>query len=181
MNVGKGIISRWNMKNGVWMVLILFLLAGCGYRMEGGRGSFAPGVRTVFVDVFTNNTSEANADTIFRTAFNDQVIQNGHFKLAPGPGEADAIFRGTILSLQSSTLAYQTTNLSAENRMTVIMQISFEDRASGRVLWADGAYTATGDYRVTSVGATEATRRDALVKLANDSAERAYRLMMSDF
>lgn len=181
MNVGKGNISGWNMRNGVMMVLTALLLTGCGYHLAGGRGTFAPGVRTVFVDVFTNNTSEANADSIFRTAFNNQVVQNGHFKLALSPGEADAIFRGTILSLQFSSLAYQTTNLSAENRMTVTMQISFEERASGRVLWTNGAYIGTGDYLVTTVGATETSRRDTLTKLANDTAERAYRLMMSDF
>jgi hypothetical protein len=181
MNVGKDNISGWNMRHGALTLLIAFLLAGCGYHMEGARGSFAPGVRTVFVDVFTNNTSEANADSIFRIAFNDQIVQNGHFKIASSAGEADAIFRGTILSLQSSALAYQASNLSAENRMTVTMQISFEERSSGKVLWADGAYIATGDYRVTTVGATDVSRRDALVKLANDTAERAYRLMMSDF
>ena len=181
MNVGKGNISGWCKRNGVLMVLIAFLLTGCGYHMGGGRGTFAPGVRTVFVDVFTNKTSEANADTIFRIAFTNQIVQNGHFKLAPSPEAADAIFRGTILGLQSSSLAYQTTNLSAENRITVTIQISFEEQASGRVLWTNEAFTGTGDYRVTAVGATETSRRDALVKLADDSAEKAYRLMMSDF
>jgi len=197
MNVGKGVwgqISKiWTtgdrfeicphsmLRTGVLMVLTALLLTGCGYSLVGGRGTFAPGVRTVFVDVFTNRTSEANADSIFRIAFNNQVVQSGHFKLAQSPGEADAIFRGTILSLQSSPLAYQTSNLSAEDRITVTMQISFEERASGQVLWANDAYTGTGDYRVTTVGATETSRRDALVKLANDTAERAYRLMMSNF
>ena len=197
MNVGKGVwrqISKiWTtgdrfeicphsmLRTGVLMVLTALLLTGCGYGLGGQRGSFAPGVRTVFVDVFTNKTSEANADTIFRIAFTNQIVQNGHFKLAPSPEAADAIFRGTILGLQSSSLAYQTTNLSAENRITVTIQISFEEQASGRVLWTNEAFTGTGDYRVTAVGATETSRRDALVKLADDSAEKAYRLMMSDF
>ena len=181
MNVGKGKISRWNMGRGVLMVLAALLLTGCGYGFSGARGSFAPGVRTVFVDVFTNKTSEANADSIFRIAFNSQVVQMGDFKLAQSPGEADAILRGTILSLESLPLAYQSNNLSAQNRITVTMQISFEERASGKVLWANDAYTGTGDYPVTTVGVTEASRRDALTKLANDTAERAYRLMMSDF
>ena len=197
MNVGKGVwgqISKiWTtgdrfeicphsmLRTGVLMFLMALLLTGCGYHLAGGRGTFAPGVRTVFVDVFTNRTSEANADSIFRIAFNNQIVQNGHFKLALSPGEADAIFRGTILSLQSSPLAYQTSNLSAEDRITVTLDISFEERESGRAIWADGAFTGTGDYRVTTVGATETSRRDALVKLANDTAERAYRLMMSNF
>ena len=204
MNVGKGVwgqISKiWTgdmmphrvpdrfeicphsmLRIGVLMVLTALLLTGCGYQLAGGRGSFAPGVRTVFVDVFTNKTSEANADSIFRIAFSSQVVQNGHFKLAQSPEEADAIFRGTILSLLSSPLAYKTTSLSAEDRITVTMQISFEERASGKVLWADEAYTGTGDYPVTTVGVTEASRKNALTKLANDTAERAYRLMVSGF
>jgi hypothetical protein len=181
MNVGKGKI--WSMGTGVLVVLtaLLLLLTGCGYSLQGGRGSFAPGVRTVFVDVFTNKTSEANADSIFRIAFSSQIVQNSHFKLAQSPGEADAILRGTILSLQTSPLAYKTSSLSAEDRITVTMQISFEERASGKTFWANDAYTGIGDYPVTTAGATEASRRDALTKLANDTAERAYRLMMSDF
>ncbi len=110
-----------------------------------------------------------------------RLSRNGHFKLARSPGEADAIFRGTILSLQSSPLAYKATNLSAEDRITVTLEISFEERESGRSIWADGAFTGTGDYPVTTVGVTETSRKNALIKLANDTAERAYRLMMSDF
>jgi hypothetical protein len=45
----------------------------------------------------------------------------------------------------------------------------------------NGSFIGTGDYRVTAVGATEANRKNALTKLAGDSAEKAYRLMMSDF
>jgi hypothetical protein len=187
MNVGKDAWGQFSnlspngWRTGVLMVLTALLLAGCGYSLQGGRGSFAPGVRTVFVDVFTNKTSEANADSIFRIAFSNQIVQNGHFKLARSPEEADAIFRGTILGLQSSPLAYKASNLSAEDRITVTMQISFEERASGKVFWSNDAYTGTGDYPVTTVGATEDSRRNALTKLANDTAERAYRLMMSDF
>jgi hypothetical protein len=187
MNVGKGVWgqisnlspNRW--RTGVLMVLTALLLTGCGYYLVGGRGTFAPGVRTVFVDVFTNRTSDANADSIFRIAFNNQIVQNGHFKLALSTGEADAIFRGTILSLQSSPLSYKATNLSAEDRITVTLEISFEERESGRSIWTDGAFTGTGDYPVTTVGVTEDSRKNALTKLANDSAERAYRLMMSGF
>jgi hypothetical protein len=57
----------------------------------------------------------------------------------------------------------------------------FEERVNGRTLWTNGSFIGTGDYRVTAVGATEANRKNALAKLASDSAEKAYRLMMSDF
>jgi hypothetical protein len=181
MNYGKERLLHWQMRTRVLLLLSSILLAGCGYHFPGGGGSFAPGLQTVFVDVFTNRTSEANADNIFRTAFSNQVVQGGRFKLAPSREEADAIFRGTILSLQSLPLAYKATNLSAEDRITVTLEISFEERKTGRVIWTDGALVGTGDYRVTTTGVTETSRRNALIKLATDTAERAYRLMLSDF
>jgi hypothetical protein len=161
-------------------VLLILLLAGCGYHFAGG-GSAYPAIRSVFVDTFTNRTSEANADSIFRSAFNSYIVQRGHFKLAPSREAADAVFRGTILNLQASPLAYKATNLSAEDRLTVTLELFLEETESGKVLWSNGSVTSTGDYPVSSVGATETSRRNALTKLANDTAERAYRLMMSNF
>jgi len=163
------------------MVLAALLLTGCGYRFSGEEKSVAPGLRTVFVDVFTNRTNEAYAENIFRSAFISRFVQEGRFKLARSRGEADVICRGAVRSLQASSLSYKATNLSAEDRLTVTLELSLEERESGRAMWADGAFTGTGDYPVTTVGVTEISRKNALTKLASDTAERAYRLMMSGF
>jgi hypothetical protein len=181
MKVGRGKIpSRW--KGSVaWMVLTALLLTGCGYHFAGGEESVAPALRTVFVDVFTNRTGEVYAENIFRTAFISRFVQEGRFKAARSRGEADVICRGTVRSLQSSPLSYKVTNLSAEDRITVTLEIAFEERESGRLIWADKAFMASGEYPVTTVGVTESSRKNALTKLANDTAERAYRLMMSGF
>ena len=165
----------------ITIVLLVLLLSGCGYSFSGIGKSAYPTIQSVFLDTFTNKTSEANLDIILRTAFSNEIVQNGHFKLASSRGEADAIFRGTILSLQVAPLAYKAGSLSAEDRITVTLELFFEDRASGRTLWTNGSFIGTGDYRVTAVGATEANRKNSLIKMASDSAEKAYRLMMSDF
>jgi hypothetical protein len=178
MNVGKGV---WGRRAGVLMILTALLLAGCGYHMGEGGESVAPGLRTVFVDVFNNRTGEAYAENIFRSAFIGRFVQEGRFKLARGRGEADAILRGTILSLQASPLAYKATNFSAEDRITVTLELFFEERESGRTIWENRGYVGTEDYPVTTAGVTESSRKNALTKLANDTAERAYRLMMSGF
>jgi len=163
------------------MLLAAVLLTGCGYHMAGGEETVAPGLRTVFVDVFTNRTGEAYAENIFRSAFISRFVQEGRFRLARSRGEADIICRGAVRSLQASPLSYKATNLSAEDRITVTLEISIEERESGRTIWANGAFTGAGDYPVTTVGVTEISRKNALTKLASDTAERAYRLMMSGF
>ena len=164
-----------------YFLLAALMLTGCGYRFAAGEESVDPAIRTIFVDVFTNKTSEAYAENIFRTAFINRFVQSGRFKLSSSRGEADAVCRGTIRSLQVSPLAYKASNLAAEERLTITLEISFEERESGRVIWSDGSFTGTGDYIVTSVGVTETSRKNALVKLAGDTAERAYRLMIAGF
>jgi hypothetical protein len=177
--VGKGKIFRWN--TGLLMALAALLLTGCGYHFAGGEESVAPALRTVFVDIFTNKTGEAYAENIFRTAFINRFVQEGRFQAARSRGEADVICRGIVRSLQSSPLSYKVTNLSAEDRITVTLELVFEERETGRPIWTDRAFTGSGDYPVTTVGITESSRKNALTKLANDTAERAYRLMMSGF
>jgi hypothetical protein len=165
----------------IGIALLILLLSGCGYSFSGISKSAYPNIRSIFIDTFTNKTSEANLDVTLRTAFSNEMVQNGHFKLAANRDEADAIFRGTIIGLQVAPLAYKAASLSAEDRITVTMELLFEEKASGRILWTNSAFIGTADYRVVSVGVTEANRRAALAKLASDAAENAYRLMMSDF
>lgn len=165
----------------IGIALLILSLSGCGYSFSGISKSAYPSIRSIYIDTFTNKTSEANLDVIVRSAFSNEIVQNGHFKLAASRDEADAVFRGTIIGLQIAPLAYKVASLSAEDRITVTMELLFEEKASGRTLWTNSAFTGTADYRVASVGVTEANRRAALTKLASDAAENAYRLMMSDF
>jgi hypothetical protein len=162
-------------------LLLICLLASCGYHFAGSADSAYPAIRTVFVDVFVNRTSEAYAESIFRTAFINRFVQDGRFKLAESRGEADAVFRGTVKNLITYPLAYKAGNLSAEDRLRITLEIFFEERQSGRILWSNSAFSGIGDYPVTSVGETETSRKNALVKLANDTAERAYRLIIAGF
>ena len=173
--------ARWRMRGVFPLLAMVLLLAGCGYRFAGGEDNIDPTIQTIFVETFGNQTSEAQVANFFQSAFASQFVQRGRFRLAANRGEADAICRGTVLNLQTSPLSYRASNLAAEERMTVTLAVTLEDNKSGQVLWTNAGFVGTGDYPVTAAGATEANRRNALVKLAADTAERAYRLMMSGF
>jgi hypothetical protein len=108
-------------------------------------------------------------------------VQEGRFTLAKSREEADIICRGTIRSVQISTLSYMSSKLASEERMTLGMEIIIEERASGKAIWEDRLASGTGDYLVADMTQTERNRKTALLKLAADSAERAYLMMMSDF
>jgi hypothetical protein len=164
-------------------LILIGVCFGCGYHLAGGEDNIDPGIQKVFVDTFANRTSEAGLENLFRNAFIDQVLKGSRFQLAGRRDEADALIRGNIQSLVTSHVAYRETDLAAEERLTVVLEITFEERASKRVLWQNRKFSYYVDYVVSSgqTGLTEAYRKSALVKLSNDVAERAYSLILSGF
>ena len=161
--------------------LPLLLLSGCGYRFSPGGEHIDKGIQKVFVDNFSNRTSEANIENTFRSAFIDQFIRGTRFTLVDKRESADAVFRGSINSLTTSPLSYKSSNLAAEERIAVTMELIFEVLGSKEIIWTDANFSGTQDYPVTDLSSRDTSRKDALTKLSNDSAERAYRLMMSGF
>jgi hypothetical protein len=174
-------VFNYNFKRGALFFFALWILAGCGYHFSGAGGAGLPQLQTFFVDVFVNKTNEAYAGNIFRNAFTSRFVQEGRFKLAKSSEEADLVCHGTINSILTSPLSYNTANLAAEERITARLEIICEERETGHIIWENRDLTGTGDYTFAGAALAEKNRKNALLKLASDMAERAYPLMMSDF
>ena len=160
---------------------VMILLTACGYRFSPGGEHIDKGVKTVFIEPFANRTSEANIENAFRAAFIDWISRGGRFKVSDRLDEADAVWTGSINTLITSVLSYRTTNVAAEERMTVVMELKFEERESKKEIWTDKTFSAYQDYPITDALNTESARKNALSKLSVYTAERAYRAMMSGF
>jgi Lipopolysaccharide-assembly len=161
--------------------LSVFLIAGCGYRFSPGGEYIDKKIRTVFIDNFTNKTSEANIENTIRNSFIDQFIIGGRLVLVEGREKSDAIFKGSVNSIVTSPLSYQKTGLASGERLTVAMELVFEEQDSHKLIWNNKNFTAIQDYSFTDLNTRDTNRSNALIKLSNDLAEKAYRLMMSGF
>jgi hypothetical protein len=151
----------------VVLLCCFLLVVACGYGFMPDGEAIDRKIQKVFVDVFINKTSEANIENTFRTAFIDQFIQGRRFKLAGSPGEA---------------LSYQATSLAAEDRITVVLSLTLEAQNPKNVIWANSSFSGLQDYIMgNNLSIAQANKKNALIKLCNDTAERAYRLMMSGF
>jgi hypothetical protein len=165
----------------VVLLIPVFLISSCGYHFSPGGEHIDKAIKTVFVDTFRNRTSEATIENTMRTAFIDQFVIGGRFKIVDKRESADAVFKGSIESLTVSPLSYQKSNIAAEERVTVTMDLLFEEQGSQKIIWTYKNFSAYRDYRVPDVSSKETNRKDALIRLSSDTAERAYRLMMSGF
>jgi outer membrane lipopolysaccharide assembly protein LptE/RlpB len=165
------------------IVLFFFLVAGCGYHFSSAGEHIDKGIQTVFVDNFSNRTSEARIENYFRNQFIDEFRKGNRFKIVDRKELSNAIFRGSINSLSTSHLSYSKTDLTKEDRVTVTMEVFFEERKSKKVIWHSKNLSGSEEYKVAegSPTTTDTYRRNAIKKLANDMAEKAYRYIMSGF
>ncbi len=162
--------------------LSCILLFGCGYTFSSRGESIDKHIQKVYVKSFDNNTAQAEIENYFRTAFINQFIQNSRFKIVNSEEAADAIVKGKIVNFNTSPLSYLNNSLAAEERATIILEVTFEDNASGKIIWSSKNMTDTIDYTLSDdINLLPSTRKQALMKLANDMAEKAFNLMMSGF
>jgi hypothetical protein len=166
--------------------LIIFFsisfLFGCGYSFAPRGENIDNHIQKVYVESFENKTAQAEIENYFRTAFINQFIQNSRFKIAQSVESADAVVRGKILNLNTSPLSYLKNDLAAEERATIIMEVTFQDNENGKIIWSSKNITGTVDYALSEdINYLPTARKQALIKVANDLAEKAFNQMMSGF
>ncbi|MGD0278955.1 MAG: LptE family protein [Smithella sp.] len=162
--------------------LSFVLLFGCGYTFSPQGKYIENRIQRVYVKSFDNKTAQAEVENYFRTAFINQFVQNSRFKIVNNEESADAIVKGTVLNLNRTPLSYLQNGLTAEERATIILEVTFQENDSGKLIWSSKSMSGSVDYAISDdINLLSATRKQALIKLANDTAEKAFNLMMSGF
>jgi len=158
------------------------LLFGCGYSFAPKGENIDNRIQKAYVESFENRTAQAGIENYVRTAFINQFIQNSRLKIVESAESADAIVKGKILNLNTSPLSYLSNALVAEERTTIILELTFLEYESGKTIWSSKNITGTFDYTLSDdINLLPATRKNAFIKLANDMAEKAFNLMMAGF
>lgn len=163
------------------LCLSCLLLLSCGYGFAPQGEYIDKRIRNIYVDSFGNKTAESEVENLMRTAFINQIIQSRRFKAVSNVEQAEAIISGNVLNLNTAALSYQSTILAAEERMTATLEVDFREKDTGKIIWSSRNIVGTADYKLQDVNNPRPARREALSKLARDTAEKAYNLMMSDF
>jgi len=175
---GKRAVFLWM----TWAVCVL-AIGGCGYRPYGGDSGVDPAIRVVYVAPFANRTAEADIETAFRNAFIREFIKGTRYRVVADRDEADAILTGAINSLLTDAVAYSQAGFAMQQRMTVSLSLTFTDAKDGRTLWRTDHFSWYVDYLAseTSQVQTDANRKNTLITLSRETAERAFALMTAGF
>src|SRR5450759_2741422 len=102
---------RLFIKTGV-ICLFFALILSCGYAFAPQGEYIDKRITTVYVQSLENKTSEAELENYVRTAFIDQFILSGRFKIVQNVESADAIIKGSVLNISTSPLSYRANTLA---------------------------------------------------------------------
>ena len=162
--------------------LFFTLILGCGYTFAPQGEYIDKRIATVYVQSFVNKTSQAELENYVRTAFIDQFILSVRFKIVQNVESADAIVTGSVINLKTTPLSYRANTLVAEERASMILEINFREKESGKTIWSTKKLTGQIDYKMeNNINLFPAARKNAYIKLSNDTAEKAFNMMMAGF
>jgi len=161
---------------------VILIVAGCGYHFSTEGKHIDNRLSTVFVDTFTNRTDEPYIGRYIRSAFIDEFTRGGRFTITGNKTAADTVLAGTVTRLSTGHVSYDTDSITKEDRVSVIVSVTFRDQRENRIIWENLSAVGRETYRVGATpSVTDTSRNSALKKLSGDFAERIYRNIMSGF
>lgn len=155
--------------------------AACGYRMGAYPCESPVATKSIAIPLFQNRSLEPRLENVLTMAFRGRIQEMPCVTLCSHK-EADALLKGTILSVDSHTAAVNEQFFAMEYRMRVVIAVSLVRRADGEVLWQDDRLEEEVSFYATSDPLLFKDNRDeALAKLSHRMSEKAVDRLMLGF
>jgi hypothetical protein len=157
----------------VLTIIFSLFLSGCGYRLASMVNPMLDNYDSIAIPYFENKTFEAEAVTIFTYAVVNEFVESKRLKVE-NIDKADLVLYGKIIKLNERSIGYSSDDKAREYRISGTLELSLEEKSTGTVLWKRNM-THDNEY-LSSIDITliEASKRRALVILAEDLAERIH-------
>ncbi|MDP8208517.1 MAG: LptE family protein [Candidatus Electryonea clarkiae] len=142
--------------------LLVFLVPGCGIYTFGGN---VPGhLKSVAIPIFENQTSEFEIVELLTEAVEEAFRVDNTLKIKDIKN-ADSVLNGTIIRIGDVPSTYNADETVDEYKITVSVQVSFEDKIKGKIIWEE-IVSGWGIY--PSDGVRDEGMEKAVEKLAED-------------
>jgi outer membrane lipopolysaccharide assembly protein LptE/RlpB len=149
----------------------MVLVAGCGYQMVGKETHVPPGLNSIAIPTFKNETFEPGVEVQFTQGFLREFIQDRRVNVV-GRSEADSILEGVIKSFTIYSVSYDRSGLVLEYQANVVLDLTLKKK-TGEILWTEKNLSETRWYRAASnVLVSESNRTAAIEQLGRFVAER---------
>ena len=165
---------------GSLVLLLVVVLAGCGYQLGGQAGTIPGNLQRISVPMFTNNTSVPGVEQLVTTAVRTQLQRDGRVRLGTDANSATQL-RGELRRYELTLLASDRSDFALEYRIEVEVHIVAEDLRQRQAV-LDQTLAVNIDYVVSpQIVPTEIARERALLAVAREAGDRVVSLLLDRF
>jgi hypothetical protein len=180
------------MKRGGLLLLLSFLLVGCGYHLRADGEPVGIQLESLAIPLFSSTSSEIGFEADFTKVIRQEFISHGRVPLVPEE-EAQAVLSGKIQDIRADPLTYRsqdvtvggytsTYEVTRSRRLRVRLDVQLVDRRQGKVIWREAAMEEQASYTVSGDPLEmRYSERQALEKIAGRLAKRIYSRTMERF
>ena len=189
----------------VRLTLIVLGLSGCGYQFAGGGRTFDPGVRTIGIRTFANETREVGVEKRLAMAIEREFVIRGPLKIAKAE-EGDLELTGTVKAAEDRPVAFNRDDEVLIYQTVLALDLELRRRDTGALVWqvrglrvaddyesvASVVITTSSDFRsatlnpedlggFTDIQLAETRRREMMERMIGTLASDVYNQIMEDF
>jgi outer membrane lipopolysaccharide assembly protein LptE/RlpB len=126
--------------------------AGCGYHVAGRSDSLPKTIHVIAVPTLENKTTSYRIEQRLTTATVHEFLAKTSYRVISDPANGDAVLRGKVLSLEAVPLLFDTaTGRATAMLVTLKCEITFEERATGKILYHTDDFIFRNQYEISTV------------------------------
>jgi len=161
-------------------LILMVLVGGCGYQMVGKQTQVPPGLDSIAIPTFLNQTLEPGIEVQLTQGFLREFIFDRRARVV-GRKEADSILEGVIKTFRRFSVAYNQSGIALEYQITMVVDLTLK-KQTGEVLWKEQNLTETRYYRTAASAIMSESNKDAAVQLIGSiMAERIRNRVFHEF
>jgi hypothetical protein len=141
------------------------MASGCGYALAGRGNTLPPGIATIGIPAFINQSVIGGIDRVLTEAVTVEFQSKGKYRVLPQAEGVDAVLTGRVVNVSLLPIAFTATNQVSRQAIVATAAIEFREVGTDRIIWANPSFQVRDEFDVT----TGATATDAAALLTNNT------------
>ena len=157
-----------------------FLFSGCGYQLVGTGNTLPPHLKTIYISVFKNTSSQPEIHRELTSAVLQSFISDGRLKVAR-KDNASLIMDATLNYYKLRNVSFGSQDLVSNIIIELGVELEVTDQIKNKIFMKKQLKTQW-DYKSTSdIATTERARIEALDLAFQDLGRRLVSLVVDQF
>ncbi len=162
---------------------LILACTGCGYHISGKGETLPKTLHTIAIPTFGNITVRYKLSDRLPQAIAQEFTTRTRYQVINDTGQADAILNGTVINFVAFPIIFdQATGRATALQVSVAMNITLKERATGKVLYTRPYFEMKQRYEISIDPEKYFEESDtALDRLCHDTARQIVSAILEAF